>query len=207
MTKNNIKGWFIYKDALILQHSDIESKLHLLFNQIKPNQVLEIGTATGGLTVLIRNLLDSLNLVDTSLRTYDTNKDFDRTVLQEQIDSGSRIELKLKNIFDSDYESLVEKDEIKEFIQRPGTTIVMCDGGSKKNEFRLLAPFLKSGDIIMAHDYAPNEEYFLEFIEGKIWNWFEIQDSHIGSTVDKFNLQPYMQEELQKVVWVCRIKR
>lgn len=206
MSKEEIKGWFTYKNALMLQHSDIESKIFLLLSQIEPKQVLEIGTADGGLTILLRNLLDNINLVDTTLRTYDINKDFDRSKLQKQIDSGSRIELKLKNIFDSDYESLVEKDEIKEFIQRPGTSIVICDGGSKKNEFRLLAPFLKPGDIIMAHDYAPNEEYFLEFIDGKIWNWFEIQDSHIESIVVKYNLQPYMQEEMQKVVWVCKIK-
>ena len=65
---------------------------------------------------------------------------------------------------------------------------------------------LKKGDIIMAHDYSPNSEYFEENINNKIWNWHEIKDTDIEDTVNECNLKPFMQEDFQKVVWVCKIK-
>lgn len=201
-----VTGWFPYKGTTTHQHSDVGSKFELLLDSVKPSQVLEIGTANGGLTLLLRDTLDKLALSSTSVRSYDVNPDHSRVELTREIKQGANIEFILKNIFNHPYDALIETEEIIEYIQRPGTTVVMCDGGSKKNEFRVLAPFLKVGDIIMAHDYAPNEEYFLEFIDGKIWNWLEIQDSDIETTVVEYNLQPYMQEEMQKVVWVCKIK-
>jgi hypothetical protein len=88
-----------------------------------------------------------------------------------------------------------------------GTTIVMCDGGSKKNEMKILGKYLKPGDIIMAHDYAPTIEYFENFIYGKIWKWCEILDSDIENVVTEYNLEPYMKDEFQEVVWVCKIKK
>lgn len=203
---STVTGWFPYRGTTTHQHSEVGNKLKQLFEATNPSQVLEIGTANGGLTILIRDLLDEVNLNSTPLRSYDINPDHSRYEMNKAIEEGANIDFRLKNIFNHPYSELVEVDEIAEFIQRPGRTIVMCDGGSKKNEFRILAPLLKAGDIIMAHDYAPNPEYFSEFIDGKIWNWLEIQDEDINEVVNTYNLQPYMQEVMQEVVWVCKIK-
>jgi hypothetical protein len=82
----------------------------------------------------------------------------------------------------------------------------LCDGGAKRYEFQLLAPYLKQHDIIMAHDYSPNLEYFKANIMNKTWDWLEIDDSHIDEVCQKQNLRPYMQEDFLPVVWVCRQK-
>ena len=82
----------------------------------------------------------------------------------------------------------------------------MCDGGSKINEFNLLSKYLKSGDIIMAHDYVDTKENFLKNYKNKIWNLREIGDEHIKNTCEKYNLKSYMKETFDKVVWVCKIK-
>ena len=58
----------------------------------------------------------------------------------------------------------------------------------------------------MAHDYSPSTEYFEEHINNKIWNWHEIQDSDIQESVSEYSLEPFMQEDFQQVVWVCKIK-
>ena len=84
---------------------------------------------------------------------------------------------------------------------------MLCDGGSKKNEFRILSDYLKVGDVIMAHDYAPNEEYFQEHINNKIWNWLEIQDNDINEPSLRNNLIPYMEDDFRQVVWACKIKQ
>lgn len=203
-----VRGWYAYKGTTTLQHEDIESKLKKLFETVKPSQVLEIGTSYGGLTLLIRDLLDQEGLTSSSFRTYDV-LEINRHWLDEAIKSGSDIDMRIKNVFNQPYSDILEEyvDEVQSFIQQSGCTVVMCDGGSKLNEFNILSRFLKPGDIIMAHDYSPNPEYFEEHINGKIWNWHEIQDTHIQDTVEKYGLEPFLQEDFQQVVWVCKIKK
>jgi hypothetical protein len=200
-----VTGWYVYKGTTTLQHQDVGEKFKKLFETTIPSQVLEIGTSYGGLTLLIRDLLDEVNLKQSTLRTYDVIET-GRYWLEHVIQNGANIDLRVKNVFNHIYDGLVEEEEIKSFIQQSGPTIVLCDGGSKKNEFRILAPYLKKGDVIMAHDYAPNLDFFNEHINNKVWNWLEIQDSDIQETADQYQLEPFMQEEFQKVVWVCKIK-
>lgn len=202
-----VKGHHTYKDTTISQHDDVALVFKQLFNQVKPSQVLEIGTLYGGLTLLIRDLLDEVSLNSSDFRSYDI-LDIPRYYLDESIKNGAKIDLRIKNIFNHVYDNFLPElvDEVESFIKQSGPTIVLCDGGSKKNEFRLLSQFLKPGDIIMAHDYAPNNEYFEAHIKNKIWDWLEIQDSDIQESVETYNLKPFMQEEFQKVVWACKIK-
>jgi cephalosporin hydroxylase len=205
---NKVIGFHAYKNATILQHDDIQNKLKDLFSQKTPSQVLEIGTAAGGLSLMIRETLDEIGLNNSQFRTYDVF-DTNRPELKAIIETGAKVDLRIKNIFNHAYSDLLDEcvEEIQSFIQQEGTTIVMCDGGSKKNEFNILSRFLKPGDIIMAHDYSPTSEYFEEHINNKIWNWHEIQDSDIQESVSKHNLEPFMQEDFQQVVWVCKIKK
>jgi hypothetical protein len=196
-----MQGHFIYEDLIISQVPNIKLYFEKLFNELKPKQIFEIGTFDGGLTLMIRDILDEINLSSTTIRTYDLND-------QKRLKSKNRnIEILTENLFSYSYSELEKEDVVKEFIQRNGRTIVLCDGGSKKNEFRLLSKFLKEGDIIMAHDYSPNQEYFNQHINNKIWNWLEIQDSDINESCEQYNLSPYMEEELRNVVWVCKIKQ
>jgi hypothetical protein len=60
----------------------------------------------------------------------------------------------------------------------------------------------------MAHDYAPSAEYFEEYMKDKIWNWMEIQDSDIQQSIDKYNINNYMEEDFRDVAWYCgKVKR
>lgn len=56
--------------------------------------------------------------------------------------------------------------KISHITQDHGATIVLCDGGSRVREFTEFAKYLKSGDIIAAHDYKnPKTWPFSEFTE------------------------------------------
>ena len=196
-----MKGHFIYNGLIISQHPLIKTYFEKLLQETKPKRILEIGTAYGGLTLLIRDILDELKLFDTQIRTYD---------ILESTDLKSKkrnIEVIHQNIFTYPYDELIDESVVRNFISQDGTTIVLCDGGSKKNEFKLLSKFLKKGDIIMAHDYAPNQEYFDNHIKGKIWNWLEIQDFDINECCERYHLKPFMEEEFRSVVWVGKIKQ
>jgi hypothetical protein len=65
---------------------------------------------------------------------------------------------------------------------------------------------MKSGDFIMAHDYAENKEVFEEKIKGKIWNWHEISDSDVSQSCIDNNLEIYDKDTFENVVWTCRRK-
>ena len=192
-----IQGNFNYKSIPIQQHEDIKDAFFNLIASAKPSQILEIGTASGGLTLMLKDILNEQSM-NTTIRTYDVEK-------KHYLNEGHDIEVIIKNVFNDQYDTLID-NEVKDYINRDGRTIVLCDGGNKVNEFNILSEFLKDGDIIMAHDYCTNEEVFNKDFHNKIWNWLEIKDSDISVSVDKYNLKPYMKEQFSNVVWVCKIK-
>jgi cephalosporin hydroxylase len=196
-----VKGHFIYKNLIISQHESIGSVFDKLIKQIKPKRILEIGTADGGLTLMLKDLLNDNGLNNSIIRTYDI---LEQTNLKNKNVDG--IEIITKSPFNYPYSDLEYPDEIKEFVQSEGTTLVLCDGGFKINEFILISQFLKVGDVIMAHDYAHDSDVFKKEIENKIWNWHEIQYSDISNACEINNLESYMLDEFKQVVWVCKMK-
>lgn len=199
----SVHGHFVYKGLTIMQHPEIEKAFEELLTKLKPTKVLEIGTSSGGLTLMIRDILNRINLSNTRIITYDV---YDPQYLRHHVTKGADIEIKVENAFNHQYSELENGNEIIEFITSEGTTLVLCDGGSKKNEFRILSNLIKEGDVIMAHDFSPNEKYFIDNMLEKKWNWMEIQDSDIDQSVIVNNLKPHMSELFLDVAWVCKIK-
>ena len=203
--RNGVVTHASYKGLSIEQNPNIIDVFNTLISDYKPSRILEIGTFHGGLTFIMRDLLDLNGLFDSDLLTYDVNTpNFMIEVLDDK-----KITTKTKNLFSHSYQDFStseSRQELFDFINQDGRTIVLCDGGNKQNEFRLISGLLKEGDIIMAHDYSPNNEYFETYIKNKYWNWLEIQDSDITPSCVEHNLKPLMNDEFVKVAWVCKIK-
>lgn len=195
-----IVGAFGYRDITCSQHPDVGIPFKSLFESIKPKRILEIGTAWGGLTLLLNDILIDCGLNDTKILTYDIIE------LNRNHFKGCNIDYREENIFNNTKTDLIDFSVV-DFIKSDGPTIVLCDGGAKKNEFNIFADHLKVGDIIMAHDYSPTLEYFHEHMKDKIWNWCEINQYDILEAVEKNNLEPFMQDDFIKVAWVCKIKK
>jgi hypothetical protein len=181
------------------QHHNVYQVFYDFIKKEKPKRIIEIGTSMGGFINFVKEVTKELSL-DTYVRSYDINefpwyKDFR--------DNG--VDIRVENVFNSDYSTV--KKELTDLVQEKGKTIILCDGGYKIGEFNILSKYLKSGDIIMAHDYAPNKEYFNKHVNGKIWNWLEIQDSDIQKAVTENNLESHNHEEFVKVAWVCKRKK
>jgi len=201
---SEVTGGFWYKGARAAQHNNIFEPLKALFNTIRPAQVIELGTDRGGLSLIIRDLLDEVGLHESTVRTCDRNPD-SIAIWNQDVGSkpiGARIECRQLDFW---VEEKLHKD-IVEYISRPGPTIVMCDGGNKPREFCAAARYIKVGDIIMAHDYAPDHAYFATYINNKIWNWHETWDAHLMGACQQYNLRPYMAEVFRDVVWACKQK-
>jgi hypothetical protein len=192
-----------YKGLGTEQNPNIIYPFDKLIAKIKPSRILEIGTFAGGLTLILRAILDNNELQNSIITTYDINTP---TYLLPLIENIPGVVSLTKNLFSSDYQDFAgeaEKSEIVSLIKNSGTTLLLCDGGCKKCEFNILCKYLKPGDVIMAHDYAPNKEYFEQYMKNKIWNWHEIQDSDIIESCQLYGLQPYIREEFLNVAWSC----
>ena len=172
---------------------------HNFLKDTSPKRIIEIGTAFGGFTRFLKYTTDKLNL-DCDVFSYEVHH---QPWYDEIRDMG--VDVRIENIFSSDYTS-VEQHMI-DLIQLEGTTIVICDGGSKVGEFNILSNYLKPGDYILAHDYAFDGEFFLNHINEKIWNWHEISEEQIIEACKRNNLEDYQRDIFQSVAWVSKIKK
>ena len=168
-------------------------------NEIKPLRILEIGTSLGGFTSFLNYATKSLN-IPCNILSYDIHfKDWYNDMINEGID------VRVENVFNHHYTEV--KQEVIDFIQQDGITLILCDGGSKIHEFKILSDYMKNNDFIMAHDYSQDKETFKENVYMKIWNWHEIEDKDIQESCEKNNLISYNQEIFNTIAWVCKVKQ
>lgn len=183
---------FHYHGVSVHQNANVVAPFRALLADLRPARVIEIGTAAGGLTLIIRDLMDNLGL-DGKLFTFDPMP-MDRPYLARP----GIVYTQADALAGDDVEYLVDVTD--------GPCLVLCDGGNKAREFQRLAPVLRPGDVLMAHDYAPSRAYFDEVMDGVHWNWLEITDEDIMTPCFAYGLVPYQQEVFQRVAWACRRK-
>lgn len=184
---------FTYRGVSVHQNGYVGDVFRALFRTFKPVKVLEIGTADGGLTILLRDLLDEAGLKKTDIWTCDPIVRDRPHLMQPGIMYYAADALN----------STVLEYHVK---YAEGPALVLCDGGNKPAEFNKYAAFLRSGDVIMAHDFAVDHDQFYTEMKDKHWNWWEIEDAQIRDACRKYELEPFMQSEFQRVAWCCRRK-
>lgn len=180
------------------QSHNVYQVFYDFISEVKPNRILEIGTALGGFTEFLKIITDELNL-DTKILSYDISE---RQWYHQMIEKG--IDVRVENIFNEDWTGV--KQEVVDFVQQDGTTIVLCDGGWKIGEFKIFSKLIKEGDYILAHDYSISKEVYESKIKDKIWNWCEITEEDIEESVISNNLKSYNQDKFSQAVWVCKFK-
>ena len=201
-----ICGHFVYKHLAISQVPNIQTFFEYVLTKIEPKRILEIGTFAGGLTLMLRDILDKLNLAEATITTYDIH---DQSLLKAVIEN-SKIEVKTENLFCNNYKEFKNEDiknNMTKLVQQDGTTLVLCDGGNKISEFKAFSELLKKGDVIMVHDYSPSVEYFEANIKNKIWNWHEISYSDIQDSCSQHKLVPLFEDLSFSSVWGCFVKQ
>ena len=114
-------------------------------------RVLEIGTHRGGLASLLaaRTLF---SWTPFEALTVEINAALLAPKTRVDLASTTGLALRLQDCFGDAFLA-----EAREFVARPGLTLVYCDGGDKPREVLTFAPLLKPGDLIAAHDYAPGK--------------------------------------------------
>lgn len=155
----------------------------------KIGRIIELGTARGGLSVLlgIFSLVYGCKFI-----TYDI---YDSS-LYKQLFKRLDIDFRQKDVFESEI-------EISNEIKDEGVTILFCDGGDKSKEFNLFSKYLKPDDLILAHDYAKDNEHFQEYFYNNIWSCHEIDFSSIQKSIEQYNLIPFLEDLTLKAAICC----
>lgn len=196
LTKNDSLSGF--KGHVAQQSHNVYQVFYDFISEVKPVRILEIGTALGGFTEFLKIITDELNL-NTKILSYDISE---RTWYNQMIEKG--IDVRVENIFNKDWSGV--KQDVVDFVQQDGLTIVLCDGGWKIGEFKIFSKLIKDGDYILAHDYSISKEIYESEIKNKIWNWCEITENDIDNSVKENNLKSYNQDKFSQAAWVCKVK-
>lgn len=180
---------FEYKGQKAVQKFGVEKAFNKLYSETQDypfSRIIEIGTDFGGLTNL---LADHKISDDINVYTFDINS-------TRFISHNDKIIFSNKDVFSIE-------NEIANLINSEGRTLLLCDGGNKKKEFEVFHKYLKREDIIMAHDYAPDDKSFQKDFLYKIWNWHEFKDEYANFEY----LEPHLQEVFNNYAWCIRIKK
>ena len=191
-------GSFTYLKSTVQQHPKVFDEFNIFFKENNNiDLVIEIGTGDGGMSMFLKDKCDE---IESKFITFDIKQD-KKDVLDKHDQFIKRdIDMRICDVFADE-----TIDEIKKLINCHGQVLIMCDGNNQVDEFNTFSGLIKSGDIIMAHDYAPNKFVFDSKYRDKIWNWLEVQDSDIKDAVDYNNLKDY-HKQLEQVAWVSKIK-
>lgn len=196
-----VRGHTAYKGYTAQQVDDFYPTIKKFLEEVRPARILEIGTAGGGFILAVKDILNEMGLSNVPVKTFD--------VIESPYYKGLRshnVEVNIENIFDHAYLNLVKPEMIVPYIQEEGITIVFCDGGHKVGEFNSIAPHIKTGDFILAHDYIDTWDNFQTNYRDKIWNWCEVEEKYIEKVSIEQGLEFYNKEEFDKIVWVCKKK-
>ena len=152
-------------------------------------RMVELGTQLGGLSVLLGL---QCRLLGVQMHTFDRE---DSSPYGEWLDRFD-VERHLVDIF-----SPAGEAQVRELVEAPGRTLLLCDNGDKAREFRTFAPCLKAGDVIGAHDYHPDGDY-----DERRWAWREIGEQDVRETCEAYGLLPYLQEAATEAAWLLRVR-
>lgn len=184
-----VESHCIYNNLITEQTSySITTLLPNFLNSIKPKNIVEIGTASGGFTSFLSDMCPNSKIITLETKNF-YNYNFKQNVESIICNSNSQ------EIIDT---------ILKPFIQSNGTTIVFCDGGNKLKDFTNYTPLIKNLDYICVHDYCIDRETFKNEYYEKIWNYCRITESDINSVCNRYELVN-VNDELQKGMW--RVKQ
>lgn len=162
---------------------------------VLPDTIIELGTYDGEFSSIIFNLRSQYN-DNFNFITYDHHYHLNLVDYRKNLSVHKNFEFKIQDIFAS-------LDEIGDIISKSGKCLVLCDNGKKIDEVNALCKYLKVGDIIMAHDYAYNQEVYNKNL---YWGWLEITYPDIQDEAEKNNLALYQHDLMQEVAWLCMKK-
>ena len=159
-----------------IMHSWVEMAfLEQILHHYKFNNIIELGTAAGGLTTLF--MLHGIK-TKACVLSIDIAKQPDTEPYNTLAKAGNYSFIKGDAVHPNH-----ENDKIiKSVIKRKGGTLLYCDANgynaARRDQMYYWVPYMKQGDVVIAHDYPAR-----------------ITEDQIQSLIKKYNLTPFHQKE------------
>jgi len=167
---------------------------YLAADGVRPARLIEIGTDRGGRAALL-DAYCAAQVAD--FITYALGQGENEELLRRLgVDRRA-----------GDVRHEYRTNEIAAELQKEGISILLCDGADKVWEVSTFADYLKPGDLILAHDYAPSRDVFERELAGRVWSWCEITDEEIRGAVERNNLEPVLPHVFLRGALGCWVKR
>ena len=187
-------GGFEHLGAFMRQNPKVLEVFPEFFARHRFDVVVELGADEGGLSMVLKDCCDRMGA---RFHGYEI-RDFRRLYLDNAEIRIRQIHLTIADVMADETVAQIER------YTRAGRAAILCDTCDKVATFGAYAKLLKRGDVIMAHDYARDEETFREH-RGERWNWFEVSESDLTDVCEAEGLEDFYPEFAQ-VAWACKIK-
>ena len=190
----------VFHGFLAMQRPEVEQAFKEFIEREKPTLIVEIGTAFGGLAMALHK-----NALNAKFITFDIYENSSSHELYNH-----DVDFRVENIFypvqtwNEPYR--LRSNIKKEFNKYKSPRLFLCDGGSKISEYNCLAKFLRSGDILMAHDFAYNEKFSKINLDEGVWAWSEIMNCNIIDVMQQNSISYYDMRTWEKLAWACTKK-
>lgn len=195
--RKNADHLFVYKGVHCRQTRNVFDSLDRLASELASDPartIVEVGTFHGAFTQLLR---DHDISAQAEIHTFDI-KGFSSVVKDPNV-----------TYVVADCWSAQCRDSIKDLVQRPGRSLVFCDGDNKEKEVNTFCEFLKPGDLILCHDYV-RDVGILQYRD-VVGNWPPDQhESHwinVKDVLGRNHCEPFLELEMQRAMWGCFIHR
>ena len=193
-------GYVMIDDLMLMQNRRAIGAFDRLWRHLadagdRPARIVELGTGPGGMAVILKRYCDTAGA---QFITYDRQS---AAAAHGQF-AAARIDFRVK-----DFSERFTVAEIARELQQPGLTVLLCDGGDKACDVNTFADYLKPGDLVLAHDYAPSLEVFRRDIAGRLWSWCEVTDADLADASKRNALEEVLPDAFHPAVWTCRVKR
>jgi hypothetical protein len=199
VTPDDSAGRVEYNGLVAQQSAGVFDAFPDALAELRPARVLEVGTGHGGFAVFLRHALNDLGLYATPVVTVDTT---DRPGYHAV--RGEGVDVRVEQVFSPAYAATAPW--VGGYVAGPGPTLVLCDGDDRAGEFGALAAALKSGDVIMAHDYAPDAEYLRRHAGATGWRWLEFTDADAAAPAARHGLTAWRQDAMLGAHWLSMRK-
>lgn len=179
-----------YRGVAVGQRREAFTVLEKIIEDYKPELIVEIGYWHGGLSLFLSD-------VDVCpVYSFDINKDeVPNTITDETL-------LNL-NFLIRDCWTQETKDFIHE-LSKGKKTLWLIDGGDKEKEFNFYSDIVKAGEIIMAHDFAPDSDGANYLKQNNIWYWWESKLE--GLDLTNFSKHEDFENIWKSAVWGAFVK-
>lgn len=189
----------LYHGLVTHQMPGVLASFPAVVADLKPARIVEFGTAEGGFAIFLKHCLRRCGLSHAPVLSIDIRDCPGHLAARRE-----GVDVRNMNVFAPGHGAI--DPLVAEFIGGPGPSLVLVDAQEKPKEFRAVAPHLKAGDVLMAHDYVASADEFYDRYYGKIWNWLAITDADVAAACDEYGLTPWRQEEMAAVVWKSVMK-